>query len=148
MRSPAAAFAWEFQRRLGWGLVATVAYFAVLALVQFTIGERSPIHPLKEMAFAFTVTIPLFGVFLYFLAVFSYGLAGALTARHSLYPARMFTLPISTAALAGWPMVCGVLAMAALWTATVVIALLPVQAPVPLIWPGFFAAAFVVWLQV
>ena len=28
------------------------------------------------------------------------------------------------------------------------IALLPVQAPVPLIWPGFFAAAFVAWLQV
>ena len=35
------------------------------------------------------------------MAVFSYGLAGDLTARHSLYPARMFTQPVSTAALAG-----------------------------------------------
>ena len=47
MRSAAAAFAWEFQKRLRWGLIALGVYFAVLALVQFVIlGERSPIHPL------------------------------------------------------------------------------------------------------
>ena len=37
---------------------------------------------------------------MYVLAVFSFGLAGDLTARHSMYPARLFTLPVSTAALA------------------------------------------------
>src|SRR5688572_21917732 len=149
MRSAAAAFAWEFRQRLRWGLIALGTYFAGLALVQFVIlGPRSPIHPLREMTFAFTVSIPLCTAFMYFLAVFSYGLSGDLTARQSLYPARMFTLPISTAALAGWPMLYGTMTMAALWTATAVIALWPVQAPVPLIWPGFFAAVFVAWLQV
>jgi hypothetical protein len=147
MRSAAAAFAWEFQKRLRWGLIAVGLYFVGLAIVQSTLGPRSPIHPLKEMTFAFTVSIPLCAAFMYFLAVFSYGLAGDLTARHSLYPARMFTLPISTAALAGWPMLYGTIAMAALWTATAMIALLPVHAPVPLVWPGFFAAAFIAWLQ-
>ena len=44
---------------------------------------------------------------MYFLAVFSFGLAGDLAARQSIYPARMFTLPVTTAALAGWPMLYG-----------------------------------------
>src|SRR6185295_9691191 len=106
MRSAAAAFAWEFQRRLRWGLIALGLYFVVLATFQFLIlGPRSSIHPLRSMTFAF----------LYFLAVSSYGLAGDLTARHSLYPARMFTLPASTAALAGWPMLYGTTTLAGLW---------------------------------
>ena len=60
MRSAAAAFAWEFQRRLRWGLVALGTYLAVLALVQFVIcGPHSPIHPLRSVTFAFTVNVPL-----------------------------------------------------------------------------------------
>src|SRR5215468_6571351 len=115
MRSAAAAFAWEFRQRLRWGLIAGGVYFTVLAVVQFGAGKRSPIHPLRDMTFAFTVSIPVCAAFMYFAAVFSYGLAGDLTARRSLYPARMFTLPVSTGALAGWPMLYGTIAMAALW---------------------------------
>ena len=100
------------------------------------------------MTFAFTVLVPLSFAFLYFLAVFSYGLAGDLTARHSLYPARMFTLPVSTAALAGWPMLYGTTTLAGLWVAAALIALWPSGVPAPLIWPALFAAAFIAWLQV
>jgi polyhydroxybutyrate depolymerase len=149
MRSAAAAFAWEFHRRLRWGLIALGLYFVVLATFQFLIlGPRSPIHPLHSMTFAFTVNVPLAFAFMYFLAVFSYGLAGDLTARHSLYPARMFTLPVSTAALAGWPMLYGTTTLAGLWVAAAVIALWPSGVPAPLIWPALFAAAFIAWLQV
>jgi poly(3-hydroxybutyrate) depolymerase len=148
MRSAAAAFAWEFRRRLRWGLIALGVYLAVLALVQFVIlGPRSPIHPLSEMTFALTVLVPVSFAFLYFLAVFSYGLAGDLTARHSLYPARMFTLPVSTAALAGWPMLYGTTTLAALWLVAALIALRPSGVPAPLVWPALFAAAFIAWLQ-
>jgi len=148
MRSAAAAFAWEFRQRLRWGLIALGLYFVVLATFQFLIlGSRSPIHPLNSMTFAFTVNVPLAFAFMYFLAVFSYGLAGDLTARHSLYPARMFTLPVSTAALAGWPMLYGTLTMAGLWVAVALVALWPSGVPAPLIWPALFAAAFVAWLQ-
>jgi polyhydroxybutyrate depolymerase len=149
MRSVAAAFAWEFQKRLRWGLIPLGLYFVVLTTFQFLIlGPRSPIHPLHSMTFALTVNVPLAFAFMYFLAVFSYGLAGDLTARHSLYPARMFTLPVSTAALAGWPMLYGTLTLAGLWVAAALIALRPSGVPAPLIWPALFAAAFIAWLQV
>ena len=62
--------------------------------------------------------VPFSVVFLYFLAVFSFGLTGDLAARQSLYPARMFVLPVPTAALAGWPMLYGASAMASLWLVT------------------------------
>jgi polyhydroxybutyrate depolymerase len=149
MRSAAAAFAWEFRRRLRWGLVALGLYLAVLALFQFVILDpRSAIHPLESTTFAFTVLVPLSFAFMYFLAVFSYGLAGDLTARQSLYPARMFTLPVSTAALAGWPMLYGTITLAVLWVAAALLGLWPSGAHVPLIWPALFAAAFIAWLQV
>ena len=60
-----------------------------------------------DESFAFVVVVPLTATFLYFLAVFSFGLSGDLAARQSMYPARMFTLPVTTAALAGWPMLYG-----------------------------------------
>ena len=37
MRSAAAAFAWEFQKRLRWGLIALAVYLVVLAAVQFLV---------------------------------------------------------------------------------------------------------------
>jgi poly(3-hydroxybutyrate) depolymerase len=149
MRSAAAAFAWEFRQRLRWGLIALGVYLVVLAAVQFVIlGPRSPIHPLRELTFAFTVLVPLAFAFLYFLAVFSYGLAGDLTARHSLYPTRMFTLPVSSSALAGWPMLYGTITIAGLWVVAALVALRPSGVPAPLIWPALFAASFVAWLQV
>ena len=69
--------------------------------------------------------MPLAATFMYFLAVFSFGLAGDLAARQSMYPARMFTLPVTTAALAGWPMLYGTAAMAILWLATRLLAVWP-----------------------
>src|SRR5881397_3882286 len=125
MRSPAAAFAWEFRRRLRWGLFALAAYLLVLAAVQLLAGPRSPIRPSNEVTFAFTVTVPLTAAFFHLLAVFSYGLAGDLTARRSMYPARLFTLPVTTAALAGYPMLYGTAAMAILWLATRLLAVWP-----------------------
>ena len=80
MRSAASAFAWEFQRRLRWGLIALGLYFVVLATVQFLVlGPRSLVNPARSVTFAFTVLVPLSFAFMYFLAVFSYGLAGDLT---------------------------------------------------------------------
>jgi polyhydroxybutyrate depolymerase len=148
VRSAAAAFAWEFHRRLRWGLIALAVYLAALGAVQFLSGPRPLIDARREVAFAFTVLVPLAFAFLYFLAVFSYGLAGDLTARHSLYPARLFTLPVSTSALAGWPMFYGGAAMAALWLAAALLGLRPSGVAAPLIWPAVFAAAFLAWMQV
>jgi hypothetical protein len=93
------------------------------------------------------VVVPLTATFTYFLAVFSFGLAGDLAARQSMYPARMFTLPVTTAALAGWPMLYGTAVMAILWLATRLFALWPSGFEVPVIWPALLAAALLAWTQ-
>ena len=148
MRSPARAIAWEFRYRHRWGLIALAAYLIVLAAVKLLIlGARHPIHLDTPASFGFVVVVPLTATFTYFLAVFSFGLAGDLAARQSIYPARMFTLPVTTAALAGWPMLYGSAAMAALWLATRLIALWPSGVHVPLIWPALLAAALLAWTQ-
>jgi hypothetical protein len=91
--------------------------------------------------------VPLTATFMYCLAVFSFGLTGDLAARQSMYPARLFTLPVTTAALAGWPMLYGTLAMAILWLGTRLFAVWPAGMHVPLIWPAFLAAALLAWAQ-
>ena len=57
--------------------------------------------------FGVVVMVPLTTTFMYVLTVFSFGLSGDVAGRPSLYPARMFTLPVSTAELALWPMLYG-----------------------------------------
>jgi len=148
MRSPAAAIAWEFRRRHRWGLTAVILYLAALATIRLLVlepGQRVTFD--GEWSFALVVIVPLASTFMYFLAVFSFGLAGDLAARQSIYPARMFTLPVTNAALAGWPMLYGTVAMAVLWLATRLLALWPSGVDVPWIWPALFAAVFLAWTQ-
>src|SRR6058998_657665 len=111
MRSSAAAIAWQFRQRHRWGLIALTAYLLVLAAIKLVILERGQRVDLDEESFAFLVVVPLTATFIYFLAVFTFGLSGDLAARQSMYPTRLFTLPVSTSALVGWPMLYGGAAM-------------------------------------
>src|SRR5688500_12069498 len=108
MRSPAAAIAWEFRTRHHWGLRALAACLVVMAGVKVTIlvsGRAVTID--SAVAFALVDVVPLAAMFFYFLAMFSYGLAGDIAARPSMFPTRLYALPVTTAALAGWPMLYG-----------------------------------------
>src|SRR4051812_9362317 len=110
MRSPALAIAWEFFRRHRWGWIAIAGYLLVLATARLLAFAPGPAEPSPER-FAATVALPQSAAFLYLLAVFSFGFSGDLAARPSMYPTRLFTLPVTTAALAGWPMLYGTLAI-------------------------------------
>ncbi len=148
LRSPAAAIAWEFRRRHRWGLAAVALYLAVLAAIRLLVLEPGGrVTYDDEWIFALAVIVPVAWTFTFFLAVFSFGLAGDLAARRSIYPARMFTLPVTNAALAGWPMLYGTVAMVVVWLATRLLALWPSAAPVPWIWPALFAAVILAWTQ-
>ena len=148
MRSPAAAIAWEFRRRHRWGLIGIGVYVLLLAAVKLVVVRRGiPIDFDSAESFAFAVVVPLTATFLYFLAVFSFGLSGDLAARQSMYPTRLFTLPVSTAALVGWPMLYGGIAMVMLWLVTRAFALWPPGIPVPVIWPALLAPALLAWTQ-
>src|SRR6266566_4266460 len=117
MRSPALAIGWEFRRRHRWGLTAVAGYLFVVAMIRFLILEPGEPVLVDSGRFAALVSVPLTATFVYLLAVFSFGFAGDLAARHSIYPARMFTLPVTNAALVGWPMLYGTAAVAILWLA-------------------------------
>ena len=148
MRSPAAAVAWEFRQRHRWGLIAVTAYLLGLATIKLLFLEPGQGLDFENASgFALAVVVPLMSTFMYFLAVFSFGLAGDLAARQSMYPARMFGLPVTTAALAGWPMLYGTAAMAILWFATRFLAVLPSGVDVPVIWPALLAASLLAWTQ-
>jgi hypothetical protein len=146
--SPAVAIGWEFRQRHRWGLIAVIAYFVVLATIKLVVVARGlPIHLDSGESFAFVVMMPMTATFTYFLAVFTFGLDGDLAARQSMYPARMFTRPVTTAALAGWPMLYGTAAMMMLWLATRLFALWPSGIEVPVIWPALVAASLLAWTQ-
>src|SRR5438874_1490596 len=103
MRTAAAAIAWEFRHRHRWGLMALVVYMLLLAAIKLLV-LRQPVEFADDETFAAILIVPLTATFIYFLAVFTFGLSGDIAGRQSIYPARMFTLPVSTTALAGWPM--------------------------------------------
>jgi len=148
VRSPARAIAWEFRRRHLWVLIAFAGYLLVLAAIKLLIlGPVQPVRLDPPDGRAGVVIAPLSWTFFYYLAVFSFGFAGDLAARQSIYPARMFALPVTTAALAGWPMLYGTAVMASLWLATALFARWPWQIGLPLIWPALLAAVFLAWTQ-
>ncbi|HEY3745329.1 MAG TPA: hypothetical protein VGL17_03755 [Gemmatimonadaceae bacterium] len=148
MRSPAAAVAWEFRQRHRWGLFAFVGYLVVLAAIKLVVLTRGlPVTLDSPESFAFVVMVPLVTTFTYFLAMFTFGLDGDLAARQSMYPARLFTLPVTTTALSVLPMIYGTAVMMILWLATRTLALWPSGIAIPWIWPAFLAASLLAWTQ-
>src|SRR5438093_13398889 len=147
MRSPAVAIGWEFRRRHRWGLIAVGGYLFVVAMIRFLILERGEPVLVESGGVVALVSVPLTATFVYLLAVFSFGFTGDLAARHSMYPARMFTLPVTNAALVAWPMLYGTAAMAILWLAARLFAVWPSGIEIPLIWPALLAAALLAWTQ-
>src|SRR3989454_5203487 len=146
MHSPALAMGWEFRRRHLWALIAMAGY--LLALAAITPLSRGPMEPIRldpPEGGAAVVFTPLTATYFYLLAAFSFGLAGDLGARPSIYPARMFALPLRTAALVGWPMLYGTAAVAILWLVTALSARWPWGVEVPLIWAALLAGGFLAW---
>jgi hypothetical protein len=85
---------------------------------------------------------------LYVTKVFGYGgMDGRLEARESGFPARMFTLPLRTSVLVGWPMLQGVVAVVLLWVTWASFVLRPSGIEVPLGMTAALAAALVALLQ-
>jgi len=148
MRSPALAIGWEFRRRHLWALIAMAGYLLALTAIKLLfLGTMEPIRLDPPDGRAAVVITPLTATYFYLLAAFSFCLAGDLGARPSIYPARMFALPVRTAALVGWPMLYGTGAVAILWLITALSARWPWRIELPLVWPALLAAVFLAWTQ-
>lgn len=148
MRSAAAAIAWDFRQRHRWGLIALTGYLLVLGVIKLMIVVLGLSVTLgSEGRFAAVVSAPLTTAFLYLVAVFCYGFHGDLAVRQSPYPARLFALPVTTAALAAWPMLFGSVVVVIFWLAARVIALWPAGLDMPVIWPALLAVVLLAWAQ-
>ena len=148
MTSAALAIAWEFRHRHRWALIAAASYLVVVATIKLFILEPGQVIDTESAErFAIMVVVPLSAVVFYFLAAFCFGLDGDLAARESIYPARMFALPVTTGGLAGWPMLYGSALMLILWLAIRPFAVWPAGFEVPLIWPALLATAVLAWTQ-
>ena len=149
MPSPGAAIGWEFRHRHRWALLVLGTYsLAVGAYRLFFLEPSQPIRLDPPDGLAALIIAPFSMGFMYLLAVFSFGLSGDLAARRSIYPPRMFALPVTTRALAGWPMLFGTVAAASLWLATALFARWPWGVELPMVWPAVLAAVFLAWTQV
>jgi hypothetical protein len=73
-----------------------VLFAATFELLVLEPGHTVRLVPPDGMAAA--VIVPFSALFMYLLSVFTFGFAGDLVARQSIYPARMFALPMTTAA--------------------------------------------------
>lgn len=145
-----AAITWEFQRRPIIALAAFAAYMLIVGLARSIIvgTPETPIQLDPPDGRAALIIAPFSITFMYFLAVFSFGLSGDLAGRPSIFPQRLFALPVPTAALAGWPLLYGTASMVSLWLLTAGFARLLWGVEVPVIWPAVLAAAFLAWTQV
>ncbi|MEA3247511.1 MAG: hypothetical protein U9Q74_15265, partial [Gemmatimonadota bacterium] len=148
MRSPAAAIVWSFGRRHRVGFAAIgLALLWQVVIKLATIARGFPFSLDAPESFALVVSVPMSFAFFYLVAVFTFGLDGDLAARESLYPARMLTRPVSTTALAWWPMGLGTACVATLWTVTRVLGAWPPSLEVPVLWPGLLAVVQLAWAQ-
>jgi hypothetical protein len=138
----ARAFAWDFAARHRWGFGAVVAYILVLAAANIL---APPTAESDIGRFVGLISLPMSASGFYLLAVFSFGFAGDLAARQSMYPGRLFVLPITTRSLTAWPMLYGALSLGGLAVAAQM-APWPGRLQPPL-WTALFVAAVSCWIQ-
>ena len=150
MRSAASAFAWEFQRQHQVGLAALAIYLVAFVVIKvFVLPEEYVLRVDPPNGLAAFIIVPVTAMMFYFVGVFTFGLSGDLAGRASIYPEYKLTLPVSTRALAGWPMLYGTVTMFTLALLTVaLLRWVNTRAfVVPIVWPGVLAAAYLAWTQ-
>jgi hypothetical protein len=150
MFPPFLAFAWTLWRRHYLGLLLALVYLTVASILSAILPAG--FAPAAVPSVFAPLVLPVVGVYVYLLPLFVYGVDGTdVLARDSCFPAGMFTLPVRTAALAGWPMAYGAAAVALLWLVTAWFIMRPwltvLGGSVPLWWPAMLAVVFLVWVQ-
>lgn len=140
MTSPALAIGGMLVRRHRWGLAAVAGPLALAVAATAVV----PAATAEVVGLAWVLL--MLGV-CYVAAVFAFGFDTDVAGAGSCYPGRMFTLPVRTVELAGWPVAFGAAAVAGLWLAAAGLLFRPWGYDVPLAWPALMVAAQFVWLQ-
>jgi hypothetical protein len=142
MHSPTLALTWQLWGRHRWGLAAVFGYCLTTAVVFNALPAGS-----LEVRHGGLMSIQFVIALIYVAAVFAYGFESWLETRESGFPSRLFTLPVRTSVLMGWPMLQGMATVALLWLAWARFVLWPSGIEVPLGSTALHAAACVAVLQ-
>jgi hypothetical protein len=149
VRGAGRAIAWEFGWRHRFGVAIFVAYLAAFAAIKLWVlpaEARFRFDPPNELATL--VMVPVTIGFFYVVGVFTHGLSGDLGARESIFPKRLLALPMKTSALAGWPMLYGVVMSMIVWIVTRLLAhWAGGDSLLPWLWPALLLAAWLAWMQ-
>jgi hypothetical protein len=143
------AIAWSLWRRHRWGLVAVLSFLAgavVVTSVTTAVLDRETVSVILG-PIAMALLLPAG----YLVAIFSLGFNADVSTRESCFPPDLFRLPVSTAALVGWPMAYGAGVALLLWFVVALFVLRPWLSlwdlAVPLWWPAALAVATVACFQ-
>ncbi len=120
MRSPVWALAWSVWRPYRWRLAACVAYCLALAVLGLFLPRRmwtliGPEDGLIPTAALFISWLSAPAILFVLIAFSAIPMETHLDARESGFPARTFTLPVSTAVLVAVPMLQAMAAAATPW---------------------------------
>jgi hypothetical protein len=146
MKTPALAIGWTIWRRHRWGLGAVGA--ATALVIGAAAAARAMLDPGEALQACAMIVMPFaIGAPLYLAAVFSFGFDTDVASSGTSFPARMFTLPVRTGALAGWPLIYGAAILGLLWLVIAGLIFRPAGMDVPLGWPVLLVAAQLAWIQ-
>ncbi len=152
MRSPLWALSWSVWRPYRWRLAACVAYCLALAVLGLLLPRRAwvlvaPEDGLIPAAALFILSLSAPALFFVLIAFSAIPLETHLDARESGFPARTFTLPVSTAVLVAVPMLQAMAAAAAPWVFWTGLVLARAGIYVDLIGPALSTLTLMAWLQ-
>jgi hypothetical protein len=139
MKSVAMGIAYSIWLRMRWVIVGTLISFFVLSLTPLFYPEAAPYCCAISIVILFIAMLPL-------LNAFSFGPAD-LGVKSSGFPLHMRTLPVSTRALVGWPMLFAAATFALLWMLLASLIFMPAGFPIPVVWPAALIAALCLWVQ-
>jgi len=143
------AIGWFIWRQHRWGLLLALGYVLTAA----TASAVLPGHFAPQFGgpIAFLLSMSLMWLAFYLMGVVSFGFEADISARQSCFPPSLFTLPVRSGALAGWPLAYGAAAIGLLWLVLAGLILRPWLAALdlvaPLWWPAMLAMATLAWLQ-
>ncbi|MBN2476930.1 MAG: hypothetical protein JXB62_20145 [Pirellulales bacterium] len=139
MRSPPVAIAWQLWARGRWWLIGVAVWLATVVGLCEILPQGAI---LKSLCILPVIAAPL-GLSV----VFLFGADTDLASNDTSFPRWMFTLPVSTPTMVGWPMLYGTVVMTATCLAVGQWVLRAVWPQMPLWWPALLAAGCLAWLQ-
>jgi hypothetical protein len=133
---------WELVARNRWLFWPCVAFLVLASLV-------CPLLPpaLRVQELGMTVSFLLVPPGMVVLAALAHGFEGRLEGRESIFPARLFTMPVSTAGLTGPPLLLGTVVVGGGWLLLAGCVLRPCGFETDLAWPAAYMAAILAWIQ-